>query len=533
MTTRWLPALFSSRPELRPARALLTPAWLIALGVLALNDHLLKGAGALPGAVTGKLSDVAGLVVAPALLAALLGVRSRRGLLMCCAAVGLVFSSINLSPACADAWSWLMGLIGFPWKITVDPTDLLTLPALALGWRALVPAMTHAPRARRAAPHPAEASAAVLGTLLCVATSDDGGGEPMMWVDPGGEGDWAPIDADAYLHNDSDETITIRLRELRSEVIVDCLNAFEDPGVYFTPAHFGEGVTWTLPPYTNAPARQLGGSQARECYAVLAESDTLHPTVLFWYASGLPVQTVPGATTDGAHAPGAVILTSDLDHRVSITGSERDIVFPTEQPGPDAVMPQPDRARLEWSEAPVGVHELSQIERGADGCLGVSFDGGAEARWYVCVPEDSFPFTAGEFVEVRPSATEVTLRLAAGPLDPEPVVERTLTISRGASLPALPDLALASTPDFDVELAPDPACGTVARPQSLTVHFSDQPIAELLAGQSTTLADGAHALTVHAVHLERRVIVDHECAEGPDAVGNDLEVVVLRQALEP
>lgn len=533
MTTRWLPALFSSRPELRPARALLTPAWLIALGVLALNDHLLKGAGALPAAVTGKLSDVAGLVVAPALLAALLGVRSRRGLLMCGAAVGLVFSAINLSPACADAWSWLMGLIGFPWKITVDPTDLLTLPALALGWRALVPAMKDAPRARRAAPHPAEASAAVLGTLLCVATSDDGGGEPMMWQEPGGEGDWAPIEADAYVHNDSDETITIRLRELRPEVLVDCINAIEDPGVYFTPALFGEGVTWSLPPYTNAPARQLSAAGTRECYAVLAESDTLEPTVLFWYASGLPVQTVPGATTDGTHAPGAVILTSDLDHRVSITGSERDIVFPAEQPGPDAVAPQLDSARLEWSDAPAGLHEISQIDAGADGCLGVHFDADAYPRWYLCVPADSFPFAAGEFVDVSPSATETTLRLAPGPMDPGPVVERTLTLSRGAGLPGLPDLALAATPDFDVELAPDPTCGTVARPQSLAVHFSDQPIAELLPGQSATLADGAYALTVHAVHLERRVVVDHECAAGPEAVGDDLEVVVLRKALEP
>ena len=141
MTTRWLDALFSTRPELRPTRALLTPAWLGALAVLGLNDHLFKGSGALPGALTGKLSDVAGMIVAPALLAALLGVRSRRGLFLCTAAVGLVFSLINLSPACADAWSWLMGLVGFPWAITVDPTDLLALPAgarLRLGPEAVV-----------------------------------------------------------------------------------------------------------------------------------------------------------------------------------------------------------------------------------------------------------------------------------------------------------------------------------------------------------------------------------------------------------
>jgi hypothetical protein len=137
MTTWRLPLSFT-RPELHPARALLTPTWLLALVVLALNDHLLKGAGLLPGAVTGKLSDLAGMLVAPVLLAVLLRVRSRRGLLLCHAAVGAVFAAINLSPAAADAWSALMGLV-WPWHVTVDPTDLLALPALALGWRASSP----------------------------------------------------------------------------------------------------------------------------------------------------------------------------------------------------------------------------------------------------------------------------------------------------------------------------------------------------------------------------------------------------------
>ena len=39
------------------------PPTLLALAVLVLNDHVLKQAA--PGVVTGKLSDVAGLVLAP------------------------------------------------------------------------------------------------------------------------------------------------------------------------------------------------------------------------------------------------------------------------------------------------------------------------------------------------------------------------------------------------------------------------------------------------------------------------------------
>src|SRR5574341_981347 len=48
------------------------PVTVLAIGVMAVNDHVLKAVA--PGLVTGKLSDVAGLVVAPPLLAGLLAV---------------------------------------------------------------------------------------------------------------------------------------------------------------------------------------------------------------------------------------------------------------------------------------------------------------------------------------------------------------------------------------------------------------------------------------------------------------------------
>ena len=44
-------------------RALASPVAVVSLVLLVLNDHVLKQAW--PGVVTGKLSDVAGLVVAP------------------------------------------------------------------------------------------------------------------------------------------------------------------------------------------------------------------------------------------------------------------------------------------------------------------------------------------------------------------------------------------------------------------------------------------------------------------------------------
>lgn len=209
---RWLTTLYSTRPELRPGRALLTPTWLAALALLGVNDHLLKGSGLLPGGLTGKLSDLAGMVVAPALLAALLGLRTRRGLLFCHVAVGAVFAAIKVSPAAADAWSWLMGLVGNAWSITVDPTDLIALPVLALGWRALLPAMRRpAPRLAvtpRLAPRLAQLAAVCAGTSLSIATSSPNPppGEEGDVGDVGDVGDGACYEAAASDFNISSST---------------------------------------------------------------------------------------------------------------------------------------------------------------------------------------------------------------------------------------------------------------------------------------------------------------------------------------
>jgi hypothetical protein len=55
---------------------------MLAIGILAVNDHLLKGV--VPGLVTGKLSDAAGLLVAPPLLAVLVDPLRHRRLVRTC-----------------------------------------------------------------------------------------------------------------------------------------------------------------------------------------------------------------------------------------------------------------------------------------------------------------------------------------------------------------------------------------------------------------------------------------------------------------
>ena len=160
---------------LRPERALLEASWIAALALLALNDHWLKHAGLLPNWLTGKLSDFAGLYVAPALLATLVRARTRGAWLACHAAVLAGFAAINLDATCAEWCARWMRLFGFDWRIVSDAEDLLAVPALIASWRWLTPAMTRpvhdaGARVRRAL----QPGLFAFGMLCCMATSDDG-----------------------------------------------------------------------------------------------------------------------------------------------------------------------------------------------------------------------------------------------------------------------------------------------------------------------------------------------------------------------
>ncbi len=132
----------------RPALAwLASPVTVLALVVLAVNDHVLKQAH--PGPVTGKLSDVAGLVAAPALLATVLAClalpRPRETALV---ATGLGFALVKTVPGATDAANALWTSFGVTTEILRDPTDLVALPALALAW--IAARRTQRPRGLRA-----------------------------------------------------------------------------------------------------------------------------------------------------------------------------------------------------------------------------------------------------------------------------------------------------------------------------------------------------------------------------------------------
>jgi hypothetical protein len=153
-------AWVARRPPARPGDGLLHPVALVALATLIINDQLFKAAW--PGVVTGKLSDVAGLVVAPLALQAAWEVGqwiadrwhgpTASILAVAIAVVGIEFAAVQVWSPASNAYEWTLGAAQWPFRAlaavltgspapglvpvvaTADAEDLLALPALAITW---------------------------------------------------------------------------------------------------------------------------------------------------------------------------------------------------------------------------------------------------------------------------------------------------------------------------------------------------------------------------------------------------------------
>ncbi len=147
------------------------PVCLTAVGLLLVNDHVLKSA--FPSALTGKLSDFAWMVVCPVLIAAILSalrLPDRLARIVALSVAVLSFVLLQLYPPLGEAWIGVFGGAHVP-----DPTDLIALPAVLLAplcWRPTTPRSYAAP----------------LAFAACMATS-----YPEDIRDPcDGETDWDP-----------------------------------------------------------------------------------------------------------------------------------------------------------------------------------------------------------------------------------------------------------------------------------------------------------------------------------------------------
>lgn len=150
--------------------------WLLATLLLGLNDHYLKGHPGWPQQVTGKISDFAGLIVAPALLVGLVSMtwpkffeRHRRAVAASAVVlVSLGMALINLVPRASESLISVLGMIGMSWKLWPDPSDVIALTIAPLAYLLLRDAPCRGSETR--AWEPLQRALVAMSAVLCLAT---------------------------------------------------------------------------------------------------------------------------------------------------------------------------------------------------------------------------------------------------------------------------------------------------------------------------------------------------------------------------
>lgn len=550
--------------RITPMRAVLHPAWLLAVFVLLVNDHIVKPA-AFAETIAGKVSDFAGLFFFPILLAALLGVQTRRGLLRVAAAVGVVFAAINVSPEISAAFDRLVSHVT-PFATTTDPTDLIALVALPVGLWFFDPVMAsaRAGQTRRAL----EAAAVTLGGLASLATSP-----------PPCDGDDCFVTTESSqvsILNMTNELHVLRVRPLREGVALNCDTVARDPAAFLSPAVFGAPETWMVQSGQEIPLRaevfdQFGQPRTTNarCRAVLVESDTTPHIVAFWDAS-LPVKSFAFDADIPREIPAdaqTIVLDADYSRAAqeemhawrerSDCGERADLcndeiiaplaTIPTGAryfwrsqhdtplhyverepvgtiPNVEAQCQVPGAADgLAWEPPPSQERWVLGLEEGRDGChevlLGTDPTDPSPLGWWICAPIEALDLLtplpdAPRRVAIlvhreRPGLIGGWEGLSIGVFTERPdgsVTHETIHVSRG--------YAVSDEVDVEPRVSPidgcDPlvvACGQVAMPSVVELDAYD---VEVRPGESIRVGNVV-PLDVHIVRAEARPVVDAGC----------------------
>lgn len=281
-----------------PAQAFAHPLFVAATALLLVNDHVLKGAGLLPPWLTGKLSDVTGLLVAPVVVAWVLRARGARGWGVAHVAVGALFTAAQLVPALSTE---LDRLTPWPSRLWPDPTDLVALPSLAVSFTLFGP---------RSAPRDRASTVAVgLFALVACAATSRSTPAPRYPYRPGGT-----VTADVFLRHLGNEEIAIRVERLRDGVEVDCDPLMSDPLAALGDAPFGHETRWTLARGDAVPLwDRLANAPTRACYAVRLRAQD-RTWLVAWRHGAVPLRPMElRLDPDQPAEPDAVLLRPDAE----------------------------------------------------------------------------------------------------------------------------------------------------------------------------------------------------------------------------
>jgi hypothetical protein len=379
-------ALEPARTQYRPLpRAFAHPAWWGALALLLLNDHVWKGGGVLPAVLTGKLSDFAGMMVAPPLVALVLGTHSRTRRVVAVACTGAGFALIKCVPTAAAALGQLLALLQLPSRIWVDPSDLFALALLPVGHALCQPLPA---RSGLVALRWLQRAGVLLGALTCMATF-------------GGEDKKSGSSNAPEIENASDGTLSVVLAS--TEAAGGC-SLYRDDRVALLNAS-----AFIAPREVELEADQRAALAAdadnAECGAASIQLPDGTSVLVFWR----DLETIESfAPADDARRDARrVVITGDEGHYDVDIGDDLTVfqLGEGDVPAPTCEAPEPT-ASLEFTALATaqGFFEVGEIRTADDGCLEVDWfaleaDTSPDTQ-RLCIPDWAFPFEVGEQLSV-------------------------------------------------------------------------------------------------------------------------------------
>lgn len=450
------------------------------LGLLA-NDHLLKGAGVLPGWVTGKLSDLAGYFLFPSLLAVLLRVRTRGGLLACHLASVALLLLTELSPAVCRL---ILAVSGH--RLWPDPTDLVALVSIGLSWHILA-RLALRPEPARQVSERRNKMLVFIGAVACVATSPRRPVGPVGWYGP----------AEVYVQNDRVQPVQVRVSAPREKVLFDCASALASPELLFSESQFTVVDHVTLGSGDAMPLQDFGPTSASRsaCPIFLLAIEGAPTRLVVWQRGTLRSGISPSEAEGGIH-----IRDSGLD---APTGLLRPAPSePTTAPSPACAASDPG-SEPTWSlQAPSGgPYSLRALSIGSDGCNVLTLMiGSNESRFTVCSDAVAIPFVVGDQLSFRGTADGSDGLVIEGQSGGK---TQTLTLVRRANEVAPIPLA--------------PACGPSRRTcgagesVAISVPTALGPTRPLARGEQQTLMSGSTQVRVTLLRAEQVRLADQDC----------------------
>jgi uncharacterized protein YjeT (DUF2065 family) len=379
----------------------------LSLALLLLNDHVLKHAGVLPSWLTGTLSDIAGMVVAPIMVAVLLGARTRITVAGAFAVVALPFVAIKTS-AMASAWYvTALASIGITAHNVVDPTDLVGLCSLLFAWHLATTDTFAWPRValRRAG--------LTLAALGCVATSRVEPVQPEV-----------PQTSTAWIANGSNNFVELRLRWIGSAL--ECSAGFNELAQGVTRETFSaQPLSVRLQPQSTFPLGRVDALQAimgfgttttpsmarsGACDAVLVQADNLPSTVVIWDTRTSVSYTSRLAARGNEPAKGVVL--QDNGGIPVLRTTSGSINLRALNATPDACTSTAQRFEVIADQAVwTAGFTVVELTRLPDGCTRLAGEiASVAARVVVCAPEASIPVRVGDALrfERRPRSVAIT-----------------------------------------------------------------------------------------------------------------------------